>query len=184
MHYEFTGLSPRMVKAEIDGFTLEARTGKQIITLYRHAVEREGGRALPGWEDRVMEAIRENHPRYVAQIKGKGSGGVSLAGAKSYLKFVLRGGLSAPLVDRAEAMRRMEICKACPKSEPVLSCAVCKNALSSVKIPEVLDGPDACGACGCWLAAKVWIQRKFLGDAKDFPFWTGDESGPKCWMHE
>ncbi len=171
------GPTPRKFQITVDGHQLSAITVKQIFEQYRRAVESAGGRVMPQWEDRIWIALQKAYPRHIHKSGKPASPGLSLSGAVSYLKFVIRRGWDKKLVDPALAEKRAAICRECPMRKPVLSCPTCKDALQPfVNQPYTLDIPDGCGACGCWLPAKAWLARELLGKADAFPFWS------KCWM--
>lgn len=178
MTYEFTGLAPRVVVVEIDGVKFSARTGPQIFEAYRrHVASTQEGRLFPGWEQKVWRSIQSSYPRYVMKVKSPASAGLSIPGAVSYLRFILRRGFSKRLVDPSLAEQRAAVCRQCPMREPVLGCTKCRDALSPlVNQPYELDIPEGCGACGCWLKAKAWLPREHLGSTDDFPYWSS------CWM--
>lgn len=178
MEFEFTGLPPRWFSVELDGKEFSGRTGKDALLLWMAHCGQRDGRLMPEWDLVFWAAAKAKYPRYVSRGAKVTDPGVSVTAAKSFLSFVLRGGLLSKPVEAVEARRRAAICSECPMAKPVMACSVCKAALKWVGQPEKLEVPEGCGACGCWLRAKVWIRRDLLGSADDFFY------SETCWMRE
>ncbi len=185
MPFTTGGPQPRVLRVTLDGATFEARGIKEIFQAYRNHLASTQRRLLPGDEERLWEALALAYPKHVKRVKGQASPGVSVTAAKSFLAFVIRRGFSKKLVDPVEAERRAAICRTCPKAEPVMSCITCRQGLKLlVNAPYRLDVPEGCGACLCWLPAKLWLLREHLGPASDFPYWEGEPERPACWMRD
>lgn len=179
MSWSTGGPTPRKFQITVDGHTISCITVKQVFEHYRSLVEQAGGRVMPGWEERVWRELQRSYPKHIHKTGTPASPGLSLAGAVSYGKFILKRGWNKTLVEPHIAEERAAICRECPMREPVLSCPTCKDALKPFVNPSYdLQIPEGCGACGCYLKLKAFIPRKFLGKASAFPF------SAQCWMHK
>lgn len=90
------------------------------------------------------------------------------------------------LVPRAEAERRHAICMECPLSTELGLCMGCtgflrlvEKALKNNPIPSV-PKKDTCGACGCRLNLKCWIENDTLDKAEK----TRPAYHESCWRLE
>jgi len=176
--YSFTGLAPRNLLVDFGDFTISAQTGPQIFKKYRVHYENKSELLPHNWEEIVWLKIKDAYPRYVSITPKKANTPFSLASAKSFFRFVKSGGLLSCPVDKSEAERRAAVCRSCPLSANVSACPFCKAALSRFKKDQSIDVPDGCRACGCYMPAKIWIKREYLGSADDFEF------HPCCWMRD
>lgn len=183
MSWSTGGPCPRQFIAEIEGHIFRASSHLQIFTLYSAWKKNRNERLPLDWEETVWLALKKSHPKHFHRVHKKASPGVSVASASSFLTYLIKRARGKKLVEPEEAKRRAAICFSCPMKQPVLGCTVCKQALKMfVKPPETVQTPEACGACGCWLPAKVWINRAHLGSSEEFNYWKGDETRPACWM--
>jgi hypothetical protein len=180
MKFSTGGPVPRMFRAEIEGKLFEHPSIPSIFGKYAKWKAARGEKLDADWEDKVWLALMDNHPNHVKLVSKKARSGVSLATAMSFVRFVAKRLRKRSLVSPELARQRAAVCNACPLKEPVLGCSICKSALKAVvKPPEQVGAPPGCGACGCWLPAKVWIPRDILGGSDEHPFHAS------CWMrHE
>lgn len=178
--WQALGPVPRQYEAVIRGARFTGPTPRHIIDAWARALEGMGSRLVPDWEDEVWHALSKSHPKHIKRAPGKPKReGVSVAAAMSFAKFMARRVTDQTLVAPEEARRRAAICTRCPKWAPVLGCSACKEGLKlTIRPPEDVSAPPACAACGCWLPLKVWIPRRQLGSASEFPYDEG------CWMRE
>ena len=173
------GPVPRLYVAVMDGERLTGNSPKEVMLAFCRREWKAGRRLEPDWEDAVWQALAVSHPRHIKKVPGKASSGLSMASAVGFVRFMAKHLTDRTLVATEEAHRRAAICRECPFGLPVLGCSVCKDALQSlIHPPEWPETPEGCAACGCWMPAKVWIQRAQLGAASEFPYWE------KCWMRE
>lgn len=88
----------------------------------------------------------------------------------------------AKFVDQAEANRRAEICLGCPKNSDIGNCIPCGagSLLKSIKGGSTLldDKLHVCGACGCYLPAKIWFPKEVM-TREGVTYQVG-----RCWMLE
>lgn len=113
---------------------------------------------------------------------------LTLGLVERFLKTVWETLKARDFVSAAEAERRATICRSCPLATGGIGgCEGCFNLLrkardfveaSPIKFEE---NKDACGACGCFLPAKILISNKTLDKAEGSTrpkYWEG------CWRLE
>ena len=185
MSWELTGLAnKRPFTIQHAGTTYTAASVKEIFRAIELTARKSGGLLDYEWREEVWKSLHSSYPQYVRKVpkKRKKLLGVDVVQAKVFLNFLKRRGLDRSVVSVEEASRRAAICRECPQRRKVAGCPRCKAALKAmVRIPEDVNAPEGCHACGCYLPAKVFIPIEQLRDEealKAFPF---DE---KCWMLE
>lgn len=179
MTYETTGLVPNWFNIEVDGICLSSSRLIGLYASYLGVKKLSGLEPVAGWRELINEAVCDAHPRYMHRVPPPSKGGVSIAGALSFVKLAFSRLLDNSFVDATKARQRAAVCSCCPLAGEVMGCPVCKFAIrTAVRLspPEELVIPEACGACGCWLPLKAWLPRKCLGKMSDHPY------HPECWM--
>jgi len=186
--WEMSPLRPPFIEVTIEGQVFRGREVKNIQYLYLNWLATQGRRLEPRGEDVVWQAIKDAYPGFIIRYPDPTPTlSITVNAAWSFIEFIRRRMGNKTLVSPLEAQRRANVCLTCPMKSAVMGCGMCKQALKFfVDPPQKLNPrpPEACGACGCWLEGKVWVPREALGSSSAFPFWEGDETHPRCWMHE
>jgi hypothetical protein len=85
------------------------------------------------------------------------------------------------VVEEEKARKRAEICARCPLNVSIPGCYGCKGIANTVMslLGSKTHGQEGvikqCGACGCYLDAKVWVPyKKQPATINEYP--------PHCWM--
>lgn len=108
--------------------------------------------------------------------------------AERFLKTVWETLKARDFVSREEAERRAAICKACPLITGGIG--GCRGCFTLVRAAEKLidmnpvkfaEEQDACGACGCFLPAKILLSNKTLDKAEGS---TKPRYAAGCWRLE
>lgn len=149
------------------------------------------------WIERVYEAICQQNadvPCHDKEVKGR----VWLA--EDVMRFVTTlkefAAQGKEMVTEDEQLRRIAICKKCPKIGDI-ACRWCgplaemiTEFIGSRKLPKLEDVyRRSCLACGCDVTSKSAYPVEVLKEvdaqmAIQPDYWIGDEARPKCWMLE
>ena len=115
--------------------------------------------------------------------------GFDLSDVKSFADSVYRTIKNGGVVSQAEAFRRAQICLSCHLNTTVKGCTGCSGIATLIfnmmgaKTTPYDAQLKQCGACGCPLAAKIWITRKDLESKQQVQKAMG--SYPEhCWMKQ
>lgn len=142
-----------------------------------------GGDLNPGWEERVVDLMCQQHPDYpCVHDVDPGMRSLRFSDVVRFLTVMaehVSNGLET--VSDEEANRRELICLRCPKRTSESFCAGCKSLKrtveSVVKHKQTKHAADigSCHVCGCLLKVKLWMPLEVLGnDGLDYP--------PHCWL--
>lgn len=117
-----------------------------------------------------------------------------LSHVERFLNTVWQAILDRKFVNREEAVRRVNVCLACPlRTTMPGGCTGCYTLVrkaesilrkrGSVQIEEDPDGfkRDVCGACGCFIPLKVVLENRTLDKAEGTErpaYWSG------CWRNQ
>lgn len=109
---------------------------------------------------------------------------LSWALAVRFVSTILHAIKDRQFVTREEAERRVAVCMSCPLATSIGGCKGCSTVFrqaEKVMKPLTIEtekGKSHCGACGCYITYKVWIDNPTLDKAegRNRPaYWEG------CW---
>jgi len=102
-----------------------------------------------------------------------------LAFSKVAIEFIKNGGAMVP---KEEALRRANICRACPLNQPASGCkcgTFYRMLNSAIPADRKFDGLNVCQACACSCVAKVNVPMEVIkADDRKIAFPLN------CWMHD